>query len=108
MSNARSPREVCSITIGINGLIGVAPPSLSGCPDFRLGRLLLLRRPKLLARTGELDGDPLHLGGDPIERATHAQVLADPVDGVALEDRLHGLFLLALLAQHRRDLVVSD
>src|SRR6266540_5520969 len=98
MSNARSPRDVCSITIGIKGLIRFVPPSLSGGPDFRLGRLLLLRRPKLLARAGELDGNSLHLGGDPVERAAQAEILADPVHSVRREDRVHGLLVLPLLA----------
>src|SRR5437870_2673649 len=97
MSNARSPRDVCSMTIGINGLIRFAPPSLSGGPDFRLDRLLLLRRPQLLPRPCELDGDPLHLRGDPVEGAAQPKVLTQLVEPLRFQHRRDGLLLLPLL-----------
>src|SRR5919199_2510638 len=75
MSNERSPREVCSITIGINGLIelllaGRGPQSCLCLLSF------LLRGPELLARGREVGGDPLHLGRDAVERAREAKRLA--------------------------------
>ena len=71
MSNARSPREVCSTTIGTRGLIGPhsiegverarcpctpdAPSSVrSGSPEPAGCLALLLRRPELLPRLGLL------------------------------------------------------
>ena len=76
MSNARSPREVCSITIGINGLISRL--LASGGPQLRLGSgRSFFRRPQLLAGAGELERDPLDLGDDQVQRLAHPQVLAE-------------------------------
>src|SRR5262249_39937575 len=99
MSNARSPREVCSITMGINGLIRFRPPSLSGGPDFRLDRLLLLGRPELLASAGELDRNPLHVRGDPVECAAQAQILANVLEPLGCEHLGDRVLVLSLLAQ---------
>src|ERR671933_1949472 len=76
MSNERSPREVCSITIGMSGLI--APLLLAGRgPQSCLCLVsFLLGCPELLARGRELDGDPLHLRGDAVEGAGQAKRLA--------------------------------
>src|SRR5918911_4512342 len=95
MSNDRSPREVCSITIGINGLIelllaGRGPQSCLCLVSFLLGG------PELLARGRELDGDPLHLGGDAVEGAGEAKRLALllPAARLAeLRDRLIGVLV---------------
>src|SRR5438270_8256704 len=115
MSNARSPREVCSTTMGTRGLIPFAPPSLSGDPDFRIGRgLLLLGRPEFLARPREIDRDRLDLGDDPIERAAEPEVLAQGLVAAALPDPLDHLVrvllarLLRLLADELPQLVVGD
>src|ERR687883_354359 len=84
MSNERSPREVCSITIGMSGLI--APLLLAGRgPQSCLCLVsFLLGCPELLACGRELDGDPLHLRGDAVEGAGEAKRLArlgpDPLD----------------------------
>src|SRR4051812_38765292 len=100
MSKARSPRDVCSTTIGTNGLIALLT---SRCPEFRLaGRslllLLLLRRPQLLARLGELGVDPLHLTGDAVERLAQAQVLLQALECLGRrEHALDGVAGLALL-----------
>src|SRR4029079_15454327 len=111
MSNARSPREVCSITIGINGLISLLA---SGGPQLRLGSGgSFFWRPKLLARLGELERDALDLGDDQVERLAHAEVVAQqlvPATGEdALDDFLGGLALLVgVLADELAYLVVAD
>src|SRR5919197_1927941 len=95
MSNERSPREVCSITIGINGLIelllaGRGPQSCRWLVSF------LLRGPELLARSREVGGDPLDLGRDVIEGAGEAKRLALllPAARLAeLRDRLVGVLV---------------
>ena len=73
MSNARSPREVCSTTMGTRGLIGDASLTIRtlvpGSPQAALGTsLLLLGGPQLLApvtarelRLGEVLGCSYHL-----------------------------------------------
>src|SRR5438105_1556658 len=83
MSNDRSPRDVCSITIGINGLIDWSPERCSygllatGGPQLRFGGgLFLFGRPELVARFRELDRDRLRLGGQSVECCLQPQVLA--------------------------------
>src|SRR4029453_16220469 len=95
MSNERSPREVCSITIGINGLMAspltfsrlgwsfqtaarakpVTPQAASpwllvgGGPQFRLGRLrFLVGGPDVLAGARDVGRDALRLGRNAVER----------------------------------------
>src|SRR5919206_5040344 len=75
MSNERSPREVCSITIGINGLIELLLAG-RGPQSCRLRVSFLLGCPELLARGREVGGDPLHLGRDAVEGAGEAERLA--------------------------------
>src|ERR1041385_2080484 len=114
MSNARSPRDVCSTTIGIRGLIrapssavAVQMTSLRGargsllarwCPQL-LVRLvpILLGCPDALTRLvlpgafcGLLFGDRLHLGGDPVERPPHADRLAHAVGAAFGEEPFDG------------------
>src|SRR6266511_1677034 len=171
MSKARSPREVCSITIGIRGLMRVPrrrmpPPGearlgfrltplaagacargacpycgycpahrslgslasdaretrrrscfgrcscrllLAGGPQFRIGnRLLLLRRPQLLAGTCELERDPLHLRAEPIDGLAQAKVLANRLAARRGEHLLDRLLLLTLFAQRLGELLVGD
>src|ERR671933_2895854 len=96
MSNERSPREVCSITIGMSGLI--APLLLAGRgPQSCLCLVsFLLGCPELLACGRELDGDPLHLGRDAVEGAGEAKRLALllPAARLAeLRDRLVGVLV---------------
>src|SRR3954447_2853824 len=75
MSKLRSPRDVCSITIGINGLIRVS--LASGGPQFRnVFALFLLGRPDRLARLGLREGDALYLGRNSVEGELQADVLA--------------------------------
>src|SRR5437899_7365196 len=110
MSNERSPREVCSITIGISGL--KSSLLASGGPQFRLGlRLFLFGRPDRFARLGELDRDALDLGGHAVECCAQAQILAQALEGAAFTeggDRLVGILVAlgGLLANHRLDLTV--
>src|SRR5919201_2037698 len=120
MSNARSPREVCSITIGINGLMAVTPQAESpwllpaGGPQFRLGLGgFLVGGPDLLARAGGLARDALHLGRDPVERLPQPQVAAQRFVAAAGEHLLDGLVgivvvQLGLLADQLLDLLVGD
>src|SRR5690242_14740213 len=93
MSKARSPREVCSTTIGTSGLIepaslatptGAQPTEPAACP-LRAGRpdlpaarlvLLLVGRPQLLARRRLLHRDRLCALDEQVDRLAHGDVLA--------------------------------
>src|SRR5712691_4075187 len=69
MSNERSPRDVCSITIGINGLMSGWLLAAGG-PQFRLGGwFFLVGRPDRVPGGRLLGRDALDLGGYPVERA---------------------------------------
>src|SRR5215510_1620467 len=99
MSNARSPRDVCSTTIGIRGISFLLA---AGCPQllrFRRLFLFLVGRPEPLARFGRLRRDRLDLGGDPVERLAEAQVGPHAVGAAALEERVDVLVRLTLVAQ---------
>src|ERR1700688_378654 len=100
MSNARSPREVCSTTIGTSGLIVLALVSLRRPdssrrlaawrpqPAGRRVRVLflgpLLRRPQLFARLRLRNRDRGALRRDPLNGLTRGQVLAQLVQATAL------------------------
>src|SRR4029453_15222976 len=80
MSNERSPRDVCSITIRINGLMQ-SPCFRSGSgawgPQLRLGfGGFLVGSPDRVAPPGLLEGDGVAPGRDPVEGRAQAQVLA--------------------------------
>src|SRR5438445_562675 len=80
MSNERSPRDVCSITIGINGLMSGWLLAAGG-PQFRLcRRFFLVRGPDPLARLGLLGGDTLDVRDDAVEGSGQADVLALGLD----------------------------
>src|SRR3954470_3804869 len=99
MSNERSPRDVCSITIGINGLIRVS--LASGGPQFRnFFGLFLLGRPDRLTRLRLGHRDPLHLGRDAVERELQADVLAHLLLGAMRPEVLDEL--LGVLARRLR------
>ena len=109
MSNARSPRDVCSITIGIAGLMLSLLP---GVPTSYRRGLLLLGRPELAARGSELGRDPL-----PRRRPGRApdacEIVAQLLEPAGLRDdgdRPLGLVLagLGLLADQRLDVGVRD
>src|SRR5580765_3324642 len=113
MSKARSPREVCSTTIGINGLI--CSLLASGGPQPLSGRALLFWRPDGLTRgvplrafRGDLGRDRDHLGRDAVERLPHPDALADAVGAAAGEERIDVLVLLARVAELGAELVVGD
>src|SRR3954449_13578320 len=75
MSNDRWPRDVCSITIGINGLIQLL--LAAGGPQFRVGLgLFLVGCPDCLARGRLLGRYPLHVGCDQVERTRESHRLA--------------------------------
>src|SRR5581483_2108519 len=99
MSNARSPRDVCSTTIGIRGMSSLLA---AGCPHLlRRARLflVLVGSPELLARRRLLRRDRLHLGGDAVERLLHAQVGAHALCAAALEELVDVVLRLALANQ---------
>src|SRR5579885_1648980 len=107
MSKARSPREVCSITIGIRGMSSLLA---AGGPELlRLRRLLLFLAggPDRRARRGLLLADRLHLGGDAVEGLPEAEVGADAVGAAGGEELVDVLVGLALLAQRGPDLLVG-
>src|SRR5215207_4121700 len=111
MSKARSPRDVCSTTIGIRGLIcSLLRSRAAWGPKLLLGGrlVLLVRRPDRLARLRELRCDRLHLGRDPVDRLLQPQVLADAVGAARGDELLDVLVALALLAELRADVVVGD
>src|SRR5579884_2180232 len=107
MSKARSPREVCSTTIGISGIRSA--PLRAGGPEFRgFRRLLLLRRPDALARLVQVGCDRLRLGGDAVERLLAAQVVAERVCSALCDEALDVLVGFAGLAQVAAAVVVGD
>src|SRR5919204_3558376 len=108
MSNARSPREVCSTTIGTRGLIGRSVYKGRSARRSSLRRpearplalpLLLPGSPELLARDRLLLGDRLRRFRDQVDRLAQAQVLAKdrvaPAAAQALEQPFRGLLALA-------------
>src|SRR5215218_369910 len=94
MSNARSPREVCSTTIGTSGLTVLASFRFSRSIPSRLGRTVAMPirgqnryrclgrsgRPELLARLGLARRDRLRGVGHEVDRAALRQVLLERVD----------------------------
>src|ERR1035437_6825863 len=131
MSNARSPREVCSTTIGTSGLIvrlcfasptGFLQRRLAGRSLFgsrssisrctqppgllaALGGLPLLRRPQRLARLRLRRRNRLGGGGEQVDRLARRQILADLLEAAGraqvLEQRLR-LDLLVLGSRFER------
>src|SRR4029079_9592043 len=98
MSNARSPRDVCSTTIGTNGLID-SPPLVSarltgrpdrGLRDRRLGLLVVSRLPQLLACCLLLGGDRRRNLACPVERALEPELVARRLLRPRGQDLLHG------------------
>src|ERR1700684_448509 len=120
MSNARSPREVCSTTIGTSGLMVLASVSLYRPDSFRtypervLPRLALRRpqpgrsrlstrlalllsgvgRPELLARLGLLERYRLGLGCDQLDRLTRGEILTDLIQASGLAEIVEQLLWL--------------
>src|SRR5439155_17915584 len=109
MSNERSPRDVCSITIGINGLMSGWLLAAGG-PQFRLcRRFFLVRGPDPLARLGLLGGDTLDVRDDAVEGSGQADVLALGLVHACLARLLdHLLGLVESVAKRRVDLLVGD
>src|SRR3954452_21709367 len=120
MSNARSPRDVCSTTIGTNGLIRSPPlPSagLTGRPDRglrdrRLGLLVIPGLPQLLACGLLLCGDGRRDLAGPVERSLQPKLLARrllrPRVEALLQRGLHVALLGQLLAQRALELGIGD
>src|SRR5271154_2062169 len=125
MSNARSPREVCSTTIGTSGLIVLALVSLrrsdssrrlagrcriGGCPQAArlLGGVrpgaLLLRRPQLFASLRLRDRDRRGPGRDQLDGLARGEILANLLEAPALAQvRQQRLWLHPLPLRGRRD-----
>src|ERR1700686_955898 len=112
MSNARSPREVCSTTIGIFGLIGFSFLLGAGGPQLvrflRLLLLFLLRRPNRLAGFGLLGRDRLDVGGNPVNGLLQAQIGANAIGAAVRDELLDVRVAFILLAKLGPDLVVGD
>src|SRR5215208_8520872 len=106
MSKARSPRDVCSTTMGISGLTP-APRGVQGVdrscpscrllarrgPQFRLGLVgFLVGRPDRLTGARDLDRNRLDLGGHAVECGAQPQIVSQLLGGrragYALEDLL--------------------
>src|SRR5579864_4496874 len=99
MSNARSPRDVCSTTIGIRGmslLLAAGGPQL-----LRLLLRFLLGSPDALPRLFLLRRDRLDVGRDPVDRLLEAEIGADAVGTAARDELLDVIVALALLAELR-------
>src|SRR3954452_3691250 len=107
MSNARSPRDVCSTTIGTNGLIDSPPlPSagLTGRPDRglcdrRLGLLVVSRFPQLLTCCLLLCGDRRGDLASPVERALEPELVARRLLRPRCQDLLHRGVHVLLIGQ---------
>src|SRR5438270_13384442 len=105
MSNARSPRGVCSTTMGTSGLIvlasfapsggflptlatalGPADASAVGCPELPrpLRRRLLVGRPQRLASLRLLDRDRLGLAHEELHRLARGDILAQLLEATVL------------------------
>src|SRR3954447_19630058 len=107
MSNDRSPREVCSITIGINGLMSGWLLAAGG-PQFRLGLgFFLVGGPDSLTGLRLLRRNALHIVRDAVERARQAHRLALRLVGAGLLRLLdHGLGVLETVPERRVDVFV--
>src|SRR6185436_6456706 len=109
MSNERSPREVCSITIGINGLISDWLLAAGG-PQFRLlGWVFLVWCPDSVACRSLLRGDALDFFDDAVESAGEPHVFALGVVGARSASLLDDLVgLLEAVAESLVDLFLRD
>src|SRR5216117_655205 len=109
MSNERSPREVCSITMGINGLMSGWLLATGG-PQLRLGGwLFLVGRPDGFAGSGLLGRDALDLADDSVEGTGKAHVFALRVVRARLARLLDDLVrLFEAVAEGLVDLLVRD
>src|SRR5919197_6566400 len=108
MSNERSPREVCSITIGINGLIELLLAG-RGPQSCRLLVSFLLGGPELLARGREVGGGSLDLGRDAVERLGKTNRLALLLPAARLAELRHRLVgILVAGSELLLELLVGD
>src|SRR4051794_18999110 len=123
MSNARSPRDVCSTTMGTRGLIGPRFFSLgAGVPAGRSeatsgyapARRLwtnfstLVRRPDLLARGRPSRVDGLGVLDEEVQRGTLGEIGAHVVEAAGLLEALAQLLRRGVLARRRRLKRVED
>src|SRR5262249_22956269 len=76
MSNARSPRDVCSTTIGTTWFWIMQAPCYRGSTVSSRWRVFPCRGQELLARLGLLHGDGFDIGDEPVERSPQSEVLA--------------------------------
>ena len=110
MSKARSPRDVCSITMGTSGLMQA--PCCRGSTILRSGLGFSFSGVQSLSRARELDRDPLDLGRDPVEGLAQPEVGAQRVVAAGFTDlgrELLGVFgVVRLLADQLVDLLVGD
>ena len=85
MSKARSPRDVCSITIGTSGLMQ-APCYRGSTTSSAVSGFSFSGVQSLSRASRELHRDPLDLGGEPVERPAQTQVGAQRLVAPALPD----------------------
>src|SRR5215472_15538855 len=102
MSKARSPREVCSTTIGISGLISLLLLDLlpAGYPQFLLCRLpfFLAGRPDAASGVRKLLRDRRDVCSDAVDRPSKPEIRADPVGAACVHELLDIFVALALVA----------
>src|SRR5919198_4148975 len=110
MSNERSPREVCSITIGMRGLMSGWVSLAAGGPQFRLGLwFFLVGCPDSLACLGLLGRNALDLLRDSVERTRHAHRFALGLERAGLPRLLeHCIGVVEAIAERFLDLLLGD
>ena len=113
MSNDRSPRDVCSITMGISGLIR-SPCCRVSTTSSRLGGFSLSGVQSVSRASASSVEIGLHVRGEPVERGPEPEILAQRLLVAVRPDvadrpprrRLPGR--LGLLADELLDVVVGD
>ena len=107
MSKARSPREVCSTTIGTSGLISSAP-CCRGSTVSLVSAGSSFSGVQIDSRASWSSGAiGLHLGRDAVERLLQANVVANTVCAALGDEGLDVLVALTRGAQLLADLVVA-
>src|SRR5581483_2635761 len=113
MSNARSPRDVCSTTIGIKGISRSL--LVAGGPQFRCAFFIWRTRasflaggPDRFARLRELRGDRLHVGDDAVDCLAKPQLRPDAVGAAGLHELGDVLLALAVVREVLPDFLVRD
>ena len=108
MSNARSPREVCSTTMGISGLMTLVSSYVPGVQSFGVSAGCSFSGVQIDSRASCNSGAiGFTSAAIAIERALQADVVANAVGAALRDELLDVLVVLARLAQLVADLVVG-